>query len=136
MRPVRWFFTCLALAATTAALAGPSVACRRSEPAGSPATVSPAPATPLQQAAATFDGGFPEREIKARLDQAMPLYGLTPSPDTYRQAVGTLVSLRKANGVGEMAILDYMIQSHVPGVALSFPEAATVAAEFLKHPDR
>ncbi|MGE0816809.1 MAG: hypothetical protein AB7O28_20285 [Vicinamibacterales bacterium] len=134
MIPVPRHHRRLALRLTTVAvLIGPIAACGRSQPEP---TAAPVATTPLQQAAATFEGGFPEREIKARLDRAMPLYGLTPSPDTYRQAVGTLVALRKANGVGEMAILDYMIQSHVPGVGLSFPEAAQVAAEFLKHPDR
>jgi hypothetical protein len=46
------------------------------------------------------------------------------------------VALRKSNGVQEMAILDYMIRSHVPGVTLTFPEAAALSAVFLKNGDR
>ena len=63
--------------------------------------------TPLQQAAIAFEGNFSEAQIKARLDQALPLYGLTPSDDTYSRAASSLVALRKSQGVHEMAILDY-----------------------------
>ena len=92
--------------------------------------------TPLQQAAIAFDGTFSEAQIKARLDQALPLYGLTPSNDTYSRAASALVTMRKSNVVQEMAILDYMIRSHVSGVKLTFPEAAAISAVFLKNGDR
>jgi hypothetical protein len=44
--------------------------------------------------------------------------------------------MRKESGFSEMEILDYMIRSHVPGVNISFPEAAAFASTFLQTGDR
>jgi hypothetical protein len=60
------------------------------------------------------------------------VYGAEVNEENYNRAASALVALRKENGVPEMQILDYMIRSHVPGVKLTFPEAAAIASVFLK----
>jgi hypothetical protein len=56
--------------------------------------------------------------------------------ENYSRAGSVLVALRKENGTPEIAILDYMIRSHVPGVNVTFPEAAALSSAFLKAGDR
>ncbi|MCZ7575962.1 MAG: hypothetical protein M5U18_02460 [Dehalococcoidia bacterium] len=113
-------------------------ACAAETAPGDPATLPSEPrgAAALEQMANAFDGGPSQAVIKARLDAAFALYGLQPTEDNYSRAGSTLVSLRRANGATEMAILDYMICSHVPGVRMTFPEAAAVASVMLKSGDR
>lgn len=85
-----------------------------------------------------FEGGYSRAQIKASLDEAMKLYELPPTNENYSRAGSALVSLRKfAQDRGcmfkcnEMTILDYMIRSHVPGAAMSFPDAAGIATTAL-----
>ena len=94
------------------------------------------PADPLDQMAIAFEGGHSRQEIKTRLDQAMELYGLPPTDDNYSRAGSVLVSLRRDLGPEEMEILDYMIRSHVPGVAMDFPSMAGISAAALASGDR
>jgi hypothetical protein len=91
---------------------------------------------PLSQAELAFVGGVTRQQIKERLDEACLLYGLPQTADSYSRASSTLVALRKANDIPEMTILNHMIRSHVPGVNLSFPEAAGISAAFLKAGDK
>ncbi|HEX2207571.1 MAG TPA: hypothetical protein VHG93_07795 [Longimicrobium sp.] len=85
----------------------------------------------LDQAVLAFVGNPARTEIKSRMDVALRLYGLQPTEENYSRAGSVLVTLRKQNGTPEMAILDYMIRSHVDGVNLSFPEGAAIASVFL-----
>ena len=70
--------------------------------------------TALEQMEIAFEGGYKKEEIKARLDKAMELYGLTLTEENYSRAGSTLVGLRQKNRTMEMGILSYMIRSHVP----------------------
>ena len=90
-----------------------------------------ATASPLEQMEVAFIGNPSRAAIKARMDQAMRLYGLPITEDNYSRAASVLVVMRKEHGQSEMAILDYMIRSHVPGVSLDFPDAAALSAVFL-----
>jgi hypothetical protein len=86
--------------------------------------------------AIVFEGGHSKAAIKSRLDRAMILYKVPQTAENYSRAGSTLVALRQAGGPSEMDILDYMIRSHVPGVAVSFPEAAALASALIKSGDR
>lgn len=97
-------------------------------------TVSDMPA--IQQASLAFDGGHSAQDIQAKLDEAFTLYGLEKTNDTYSRAGSVLVTMRKAHGVSEMQILDHMIRSHVPGLSVTFPEAAALSAVALRVGDR
>ena len=83
-----------------------------------------------------FEGGHKKEEIKARLDKAMKLYGLTLTEENYSRAGSTLVALRQKNRTKEMDILSYMIRSHVPGVKMHFAEAAGIASAMLVSGDK
>ena len=83
---------------------------------------------PLDKMAVVFEGNYSKEQIRARLDRAMELYGLPNSSENYSRAASTLVTLRKEIGPREMDILDYMIRSYVPGIAIDFPKAAALAA--------
>ena len=83
-----------------------------------------------------FEGGYSKAEIKARMDQALELYGLPVTEENYSRAGSTLVTLRRELGPSEVEILDYMIRSHVPGVEISFPSAAGLAAALLATGER
>jgi hypothetical protein len=83
-----------------------------------------------------FQGGHSRAEIQSRLDKAMQLYGLAITPENYSRAGSALVTLRKEVGPSEMEILSYMIRSHVPGVAIGFPEMAAISAVALASGDR
>ena len=109
-----------------------------SRPAPPPAAgVSEVPLMPFRQVAEiAFVGGYSQAQIKERMDRAMVLYGLPITNENYHHAGSALVALRKENGTAEMAILDYMIRSHVEGVNLSFPEAAAFASVSLVAGDR
>jgi hypothetical protein len=100
------------------------------------ATSSTAAMPALDQAVLAFEGGFTRQEIRERLDVALRLYSLSATEENYSRAGSALVALRKQNGTPEMAILGYMIRSHVEGVNLSFPEAAAFASVFLATGDR
>lgn len=78
-----------------------------------------------------FEGNYTRADIKPVLDQAMTLYGVPITEENYSRAASSLIALRQENGVDEMDILSYMIRSHVPGVKLTFPEAAAISAVFL-----
>lgn len=90
----------------------------------------------LAKAELVFVGNYTQGEIKQRLDVAMGLYGVPRTEENYSRAASALVSLRQANGTSEMDILSYMIRSYVPGVNLSFPEAAGLASVLLTVGDR
>lgn len=91
---------------------------------------------PLAQAALAFEGNHAQSDIKTALDRALTLYALPVTDENYSRAASTLVALRKENGTAEMAILDYMIRSHVPGVSMTFPQAAAISSVMLKAGDR
>jgi hypothetical protein len=99
-------------------------------------SVSGFPDNALDQAVLAFVSNPTRTEIKSRLDVALRLYGLQPTEENYGRAASALVTLRKQNGTAEMAILDYMIRSHVDRVNLSFPEGAAIASVFLAAGDR
>ena len=91
----------------------------------------------LQQAEMAFEGNPSATEIKRQLDRALTLYGRVPlTNENYSRAGSTLGVLRREYEVPEMAILDYMIRSHVPGMELTFPQAAAFAVAFLRAGDR
>lgn len=83
-----------------------------------------------------FEGRYTKEQIKARMDRAMKLYKLPINEENYERAGSTLVALRKNTGVKEMAILDHMIRSYVPGVKMSFPDAAAFSAIAVQAGDR
>lgn len=106
---------------------------------GSKPSYDSAPASdvhPLDQMAVAFVGGHARDEIQVQMDRAMQLYGLPRTEENYSRAGSVLVTMRKDSGFDEMQILDYMIRSHVPGVNITFPEAAAIAATFLGAGDR
>lgn len=94
-------------------------------------TAARPPSDPLDQMEIAFLGGYSRSEIKLRIDEAMTLYGMPITEENYSRAGSVLVTLRQEYGPTEMDILDYMIRSHVPGVDLSFNEAAAFAVVFL-----
>ncbi len=94
-----------------------------------PEAIDSFPALDLMEIA--FVGGYTRVEIEARIDRAMALYGLPITDENYSRAGSALVALRKEVGVPEMAILDYMIRSHVAGVEVSFYDGAGLAAALL-----
>jgi predicted O-methyltransferase YrrM len=83
-----------------------------------------------------FKGNYSKAQIKERLDKAMKLYNVPLTNEYYSRAGSVLVVLRKEIGPSEMAILSYMIRSHVPGVAIEFPGAAGLSASFLAAGDK
>lgn len=83
--------------------------------------------TAIGQMEIAFEGGYRKEEIKARLDQAMELYGLAMTEDNYSRAGSTLVALRQKYKAREMDILSHMISSHVPGVDMHFADAASIS---------
>ncbi len=94
------------------------------------------PSDPLEQMEIAFEGNYSKDQIKARLDRAMDLYGVAKTAENYSRAGSVLVALRKEIGPREMDILDHMIRSYVPGVAIDFPKAAGLSAAFLAVGDR
>ena len=105
-------------------------------PGTQPALPAHLPSDPLALAQAAFVGNHSRDQIKLRLDRALTLYGMPITDDNYSRAASSLVALRRENGVAEMAVLDYMIRSHVPGVAISFPQGAAMASVFLAAGDK
>lgn len=91
---------------------------------------------PIRAAAIAFVGAPAPSAIRSSLDRALTLYGETPSNEMYNRAASALVALRQDSGISEMTILDHMIQSHVDGSTLNFPEAAALSVTFLKAGDR
>jgi len=94
------------------------------------------PSDPLAQMEIVFKGNYSKAQIKERIDKAMKLYNVPLTNEYYSRAGSVLVELRKEIGPSEMAILSYMIRSHVPGVAIEFPEAAGLSASFLAAGDK
>lgn len=90
----------------------------------------------LEMAEVAFVGDYDQREIKQRLDTAMSFYGLEITEENYLRAASVLVALRKEYGPSEMEILDYMIRSYVPGVAMSFPDMAALSVVILAAGDQ
>lgn len=126
MNPIKQLAQSLLVLAAPAALAFlfvSAVAC------GSEPTI-PKDALSIMEIA--FQGNPPKEQIRERLDLALRLYNTPITEENYSRAASTLVALRKETSVEEMRILDYMIRSNVPGVNISFPEAAGLAAAFLK----
>jgi hypothetical protein len=124
---------CFVLGGLMLVLAGCQPASERSDRSASAAV---ARMDALDQAAIAFVGNHSRAEIKQSMDRAMSLYGLELTEDNYSRAGSVLVALQGKNGTAEMAILDYMIRSHVEGVRLSFGEAAALASVFLLNGDR
>ena len=87
--------------------------------------------TVLKESAVVFVGGYSEAEIKRKLDRAMNLYNHPISESNYDGATNMLVQFRLDYGVREMDVLDTMIRSHVPGVNITFVDAASIAAAIL-----
>ena len=80
--------------------------------------------TALRQMSIAFEGSWTVSEIRPVLEEALTLYGVPITEENYSRSGSVLVSLRKEYGPAEMAILDHMIRSYVPGVNISFPEMA------------
>lgn len=96
------------------------------------ATEKPAqPADALGQMEVAFEGNYTREQIKPVLDHALKLYGLPITEENYSRSASVLIVMRREHGVNEMDILSYMIQSHVPGVNITFPEAAAISVVFL-----
>jgi hypothetical protein len=94
------------------------------------------PSDPLEQMEIAFEENYSKAQIKERIDKAMKLYNVPLTNEYYSRAGSVLVELRKEIGPSEMDILNYMIKSHVPGVAIKFPEAAGLSASFLAAGDK
>ena len=91
----------------------------------------------LEMMEVAFDGHPSRARIKTRLDLALTQSGHPLTEENYSRAGSVLVALRKRNtGLTEMAILDYMIRSHVPGPTMSFAERAGLSAAFMAVGDR
>jgi len=84
----------------------------------------------------TFVGNYRRDRIKRCLDRALLLYDTAPTEENYHRAASALVTLRKSTGVPEMAILAYAIRSKVPGVRVTFPEIAGLAATMIQAGER
>jgi hypothetical protein len=102
---------------------------------GSDQTPQTVPADPVDQMVVAFEGSHTRAEIKTRLDRAMQLFDLPLTDENYSRAGSSLVALRRDLGPSEMAILDFMIRSHTPGVAINFPTMAGKAAAALASGD-
>ncbi|MPZ23304.1 MAG: hypothetical protein GEU28_07125 [Dehalococcoidia bacterium] len=89
------------------------------------------PDDPLDQMELAFDGGYGRAEIKRVIDEAMLLYGLPLSEGNYSRAGSVVVALSNEFGFEEMDILRYMIRSYVPGVEVSFADAAALSVTFM-----
>lgn len=85
-------------------------------------------ANALDDMAATFDGAPSRTEIQALLDEVMVLYDTPRTEENYSRAGSTLVALSADLGVSEMNILEQMRTLYTPDAALTFPEAAALAA--------
>ena len=107
-----------------------------SQPGRTPAPTTPEKMDALGQMEVAFEGDYTRAQIKQRLEKAMQLYKVPITEENYSRAGSTLVALRKQNGTKEMAILDHMIRSHVPGVNVDFPSAAGLSAAAIKIGDR
>ena len=83
-----------------------------------------------------FEGRHSKAQIKRKLDIALQLYSLPITEENYSRAGSTLVALSNEYGPTEMDILDHMIRSHVPGVNITFPNAAGLSVAFLPVGDR
>ena len=90
----------------------------------------------IQQMEVAFIGTPRQSVIKARLDEAMRLYGTPITEENYSRAGSALVTLRQEFGPSEMDILDYMIRSYVAGVNIDFPGMAGLSAAALAAGDR
>ena len=90
----------------------------------------------LGQMEIAFEGGYKRQEIQRCVDTALTAYGHPLTEENYSRAGSALVGLRKQLGVPEMSILAYMIRSHVPGVQMTFPDAAGIAATAIKTGER
>jgi hypothetical protein len=129
-------------ACTVALLAAMSialVAC--SESSTSKASAPPTPDVNtvegvIEMSRVVFVGDQRPEAIKGKMQAAMKLYGLSETPADYLSAANTLVYLRQQTGETEMAILDYMIKSYVPGVNAKFDSTAELSARFLQFGDR
>ncbi|MCH8872128.1 hypothetical protein IH824_05035 [candidate division KSB1 bacterium] len=85
----------------------------------------------LEQMMVVCEVGYTKEQIKRRLDKTMRLYGVAITEENYSRAGSALVALRKETGAKEMAVLDHMIRSHVPGLDFSFPDQAALSATVL-----
>jgi len=83
----------------------------------------------LEKMEIAFIGNPSKEEIKDKLDLALELYKTEITEENYSRAGSTLVALRKESktGVTEMEILEYMIDSHVDNVNMSFPNMAGIS---------
>ena len=134
----RWTAS-IVLAGVLLTVAGAACSDQDKQPPGSVklATEKPTqPADALGQMEVAFEGNYTREQIKPVLDHAMTLYGLPITEENYSRTASALIVMRQENGVNEMDILSYMIRSHVPGVNLTFPEAAAISAVFLAAGDK
>ncbi len=83
----------------------------------------------LERMEVAFIGNPSPEEIKHSLDQALKLYGTEITEENYNRAGSVLVALRKESktGVTEMEILEYMIQSYVEDINMSFQDIAAIS---------
>ena len=90
----------------------------------------------LGQMEIAFEGQPSKERIKRQVDTAMRMYSVPITEENYSRAGSVLVALSNEYGPSEMDILDYMIRSHVPGVNITFPNAAGLSVAFLSAGDR
>lgn len=109
--------------------------CSNNSAPTTPPDSPPTQATPdsLDKMAAVFQGGYTREQIKATLDQVMPMYGSPINEDSYRRCGSVLVEMTKKTGVPEMDQLRYMmqIQKVAPGGGMNFADGAALAASSL-----
>jgi len=108
--------------------------CSRQQPSSTPTEQQPKSAMagvtkmaqlatdPFAQMSFSFEGNPSPAEIQARVDKALPMYGLEVNNDNRSLAGRTLVALRKQYGHSEMDILNKMIST--PANGTKFEEAA------------
>ena len=121
--------------ATSNPTPGPAPA--RTTPSRSPRPTSPTDdMSAMQQMEIAFVGTPRQSVIKAQLDRALALDDTPITEENYSRAGSMLVTLRREIGPNEMDILDYMIRSHVVGINMDFPEAASISAAFLAAGER
>ena len=109
---------------------------RQPQQRASKKTTQAIPSTALGQMAIAFEGQPNKERIKQQLDTAMRMYSVPITGENYSRAGSVLVALSNEYGPTEMDILDYMIRSHVPGVSITFPNAAGLSVAFLSAGDR
>lgn len=84
-----------------------------------------------------FEGNPTKAEIRAALDESFAQFGMESTEQNYERAGDTLVALSNRSmeqgcaTCTEMAILEYMNRSFVPGMSGEWHEFAALASTFL-----